>query len=72
MVSKKLPLPLLALFIASLGLAFSSSGSADSNGKKEVTFAKDVAPIFYNNCAECHRPGEAAPMSLLTYKEARP
>ena len=36
------------------------------------TFSKDVAPILYRNCATCHRPGEAAPMSLLTYKDARP
>lgn len=36
------------------------------------TFSKDVAPIFYSHCVECHRPGETAPMSLLTYKEARP
>ena len=36
------------------------------------TFSKDVAPILYKNCATCHRPGEAAPMSLLTYKDARP
>ena len=36
------------------------------------TFAKDVAPIFYKNCTNCHRPGEIAPMSLLTYKDARP
>ena len=36
------------------------------------TFSKDVAPIIYKNCATCHRPGEPAPMSLLTYKEARP
>ena len=25
---------------------------------KNVTFSKDVAPIFFKNCAECHRPGE--------------
>jgi hypothetical protein len=31
-----------------------------------------VAPILFKNCVECHRPGEAAPMSLLSYKEARP
>jgi mono/diheme cytochrome c family protein len=37
-----------------------------------VTFAKDVAPIFYKNCAECHRPTMFAPMSLLTYEAARP
>jgi hypothetical protein len=36
------------------------------------TFTKDVAPIFYKNCTNCHRPGEIAPMSLLTYKDARP
>lgn len=36
------------------------------------TFTKDVAPVFHAKCAECHRPGEIAPMSLLTYEEARP
>jgi len=36
------------------------------------TFSKDVAPILYKNCDTCHRAGEAAPMSLLTYQEARP
>src|SRR5213594_1941466 len=37
-----------------------------------VTFTKDVAPIFYKSCAECHRPTMFAPMSLLTYEAARP
>ena len=36
------------------------------------TFTKDVAPIFYQNCVSCHRPGEIAPMSLLDYESARP
>jgi hypothetical protein len=36
------------------------------------TFAKDVAPIFHAKCATCHRPGEVAPMSLITYRDARP
>ena len=36
------------------------------------TFTKDVAPILYANCTSCHRAGEIAPMSLLTYKDARP
>jgi hypothetical protein len=36
------------------------------------TFTKDVAPILYKNCTSCHRPGEIAPMSLLTYEDARP
>ena len=36
------------------------------------TFSRDVAPILYKNCASCHRPGEIAPMPLLTYEQARP
>jgi hypothetical protein len=36
------------------------------------TFSKDVAPILYKNCTNCHRPGEVAPMSLMTFKDARP
>ncbi len=34
------------------------------------TFNKDIAPILYQNCATCHRPGEVAPFSLLTYTDA--
>jgi mono/diheme cytochrome c family protein len=37
-----------------------------------VTFNKDVLPILQNNCQGCHRAGEIAPMSLMTYAEARP
>src|SRR5437667_5866284 len=36
------------------------------------TFTKDVAPILQKNCQSCHRPGEAAPFSMLTYEETRP
>ena len=36
------------------------------------TFSRDVAPIFYAKCISCHRPGEVAPMSLITFREARP
>ena len=38
---------------------------------QEVTFARDVAPILYENCVTCHRPGSFAPMSLLSYETAR-
>lgn len=41
-------------------------------GPASVTFNKDVLPVLQKNCQECHRPGEVAPMSLLTYKDARP
>ena len=37
-----------------------------------ATFNKDVLPILQKHCQECHRPGEMAPMSLLSYTEARP
>jgi hypothetical protein len=36
------------------------------------TFAKDVAPVLQKNCQVCHRPGEAAPFSMLTYEQTRP
>jgi hypothetical protein len=36
------------------------------------TFSADVAPIMYAKCVACHRPGEVAPMSLITYKDVRP
>lgn len=40
--------------------------------KTTPTFTKDVAPILDKNCVSCHREGEIAPMSLLTYEQARP
>jgi hypothetical protein len=39
---------------------------------KPVTFTKDVAPILQRSCQNCHRPDQMAPMSLLTYEDARP
>src|SRR5262245_22209124 len=58
-------IPIAAILV--LVFRFSAVNSAAT-----VTFTKDVAPIFYSSCATCHRPGEMAPMSLLTYKEVRP
>src|SRR6201998_3161537 len=37
-----------------------------------ITFNKDCLPVLQKNCQGCHRPGEVAPMSLLTYDDARP
>src|SRR5438105_10405088 len=37
-----------------------------------ATFTRDVAPILYKSCVECHRPTMFAPMSLLTFDDARP
>src|SRR5262249_28957026 len=64
---------LITLALACLGaLCFVLSPVGNASAGKEVTFSKDIAPIFYQNCAECHRPTGIAPMSLLSYKEARP
>jgi hypothetical protein len=55
-----------------LGSVAAYNDAAKAKGNTTVTFNKDVAPILYGRCAECHRPGEAAPMSFITYKETRP
>jgi hypothetical protein len=46
--------------------------AADIASQAPVTFNKDIAPIFQRACQNCHRPGSIAPMSLLTYSDARP
>src|SRR3977135_1046099 len=43
-----------------------------ADAPKPVTFAKDVAPILQVKCQECHQPNSIAPMSLITYQDARP
>jgi mono/diheme cytochrome c family protein len=42
------------------------------SGDQAVTFTKHVAPILQRSCVTCHRPGQSAPMSLMTYDDARP
>jgi mono/diheme cytochrome c family protein len=71
MPSRKFFLSAIATALLSSVIVAGISGRADSSAS-EATFSKDVAPIFFEHCAECHRPGEAAPMSLLSYKDARP
>jgi hypothetical protein len=45
---------------------------AASSVPAKPTFSKDVLPVFQKACQECHRPGEAAPFSMLSYKDVRP
>ena len=63
-----LRLILVGLAAGIAGLAADPSSTVASS----VTFTKDVLPVLQKNCQSCHRPGQVAPMSLLTYKEARP
>jgi hypothetical protein len=51
------------------GLMLATVVQSSSQG---VTFNKDVLPILQKNCQNCHRPGQIAPMSLLTYNDVRP
>ena len=48
------------------------SAQSRTAGDGAVTFTKDVAPILQRSCVQCHRAGQSAPMSLMTYEEARP
>jgi mono/diheme cytochrome c family protein len=61
---------LLALVAASS--AFAAAPAATAADAEPVTWAEHVAPIVYDNCVTCHRPGQVAPMSLLSYDQARP
>ena len=63
---------LLGLFVAGGVLTAEQPAPRASAAKPAVTFTKDVAPILYKNCTECHRPSMFAPMSLMTYDETRP
>jgi hypothetical protein len=64
---------LAAGFVMWIAASICASGVAGAQDGRDVpTFSKHVAPILYKHCTSCHRPGEIAPMSLLTYADARP
>jgi len=54
------------------GITFAAAAFAASTGKSQPTFYKDVLPFLQKNCQNCHRPGEAGPMSFLSYETTRP
>jgi mono/diheme cytochrome c family protein len=56
----------------SLVAALSAPALAADPTPREVTFSRDVAPIFQAKCQECHQPNSIAPMSLITFQDARP
>jgi hypothetical protein len=51
-----------------IGCAAASLAAQDA----KPTFTKDVAPVLQKHCQSCHRPGQAAPFSLISYEQARP
>src|SRR5438093_99249 len=60
-----------ALAVVTISLA-SAPMRAQTPAAAAPTFSREVAPILHKNCTNCHRPGEVAPMSLLTFTDARP
>src|SRR5271165_2475231 len=61
----------MRLLVMSLGCVALAS-AATTSGNQSVTFNKDVLPVLQKNCQTCHRPGEIAPMSFLSYESTRP
>jgi mono/diheme cytochrome c family protein len=59
-------------FAAGLSRAPLQATEGQAAGSSPTTFAKHVAPILYKHCVECHRPTMFAPMSLVSYEDARP
>ena len=55
-----------------LGCAASVAAATAASAPTTVTFYKDALPVLQNRCQSCHRPGEVAPMSVLSYDEVRP
>ena len=53
-------------------LVLGGAAMAADSASSSVTFDKDVLPILQKNCQTCHRPGQVAPMSFLSYKDTRP
>src|SRR6186713_1523048 len=67
-------LPRISLTIAltsTFALLCGTSSASAAAQSPAATFTKDVAPILFANCAACHRSGEVAPFSLLTYNDAK-
>jgi len=67
------PFALFAGLIAMLLAPYASCALAGNIKPlpEKVTFTEHVAPILFQNCARCHRPGEAAPFALLNFQDAK-
>jgi tetratricopeptide (TPR) repeat protein len=63
----------IVLLAVAGALSGSATGFARSArpqpGPVSVTFTRDIAPLIFEHCTPCHRPGDAAPFSLLTYHD---
>jgi hypothetical protein len=62
----------LALAAAAIFVSFTAAMPRQNPTPGGVTFSRDVAPILYEHCVYCHRPGEVAPFSMVNYATTRP
>jgi hypothetical protein len=73
LASRRLSLWLCGSVASVVGLSASIGvGAQSTTPSGEVNFTKHIAPILQKHCQTCHRPDSLAPMSLLTYEDARP
>ena len=63
---------MLVLVVSVMMPAAAAAAENAASQEGAVTFTKDVLPILQRSCQGCHQPGTPAPMSLLTYDDARP
>ena len=70
MLWRRMMVAAVLISIAVLTVSMRATTAAEESAS--VTFTKDVLPILQKNCQTCHRPGEIAPMSFLTYQDVRP
>ena len=62
----------LAVIVVSIAVRADQRATTPPNAVPAApTFAADVAPIIFNNCAVCHRPGQSAPFSLLSFDDVK-
>src|SRR6187455_1814779 len=59
-------------FAAAWVMVAAAPASAQTAASQPVTFTRDIAPILQRSCQQCHRPDSVAPMSLISYEDARP
>lgn len=69
MITRRWPVSRVGVVVISLLCAAACGRGGDVPGR--VTFNEHVAPILYDQCASCHRPGEVAPFPLLSFADAR-
>lgn len=70
-VSSMLALAGLGITVPLLAGAQGGASPQTTKAAAEITFNRDIAPIMFRSCASCHRPGEAAPFSLLSYSDVK-